>query len=147
MAPRSWTVKVEGLKEVDDALGQLPKATGGNVMRRVAVKRLQPFADDMKARAPIHLSELRDSIAVTTRKPKSRRKVSEVEAYAGPGRQPQAHLQEFGTSRHGPQPFARPAWDAGKGDLLPGLADDFWDEISKAAARLARKTARLGAKG
>lgn len=147
MAPRSWTVKVEGLREVNDALGQLPKATGRNVMRRVAVKRLQPIADDMKAKAPVHVAELRESIGVTTRKPKSRRKISEVEAYAGPGRQPQAHLQEFGTSRHGPQPFARPAWDAGKGDLLPGLADDFWDEINKAAARLARKTARLAAKG
>ena len=144
---RSWTVKVEGLREVNDALGQLPKATGRNVMRRVAVKRLQPIAADMKLNAPVHLSDLRDSITVTTKKPKKRRKVAEVEAYAGPGRLPQASLQEFGTVNHGPQAFARPAWDKGKGDLLPGLADDFWDEINKAAARLARKSARLAAKG
>lgn len=147
MAPRSWTVKIEGLREVNDALGQLPKATGRNVMRRVAVKRLQPIADDMKAHAPVLAADLRDSITVTTKRPKSRRKVSEVEAYAGPGRHPQAHLQEFGSSIHGPQPFARPAWDRGKHDLPTGLAADFWDEIKKAADRLARKTARLAAKG
>lgn len=146
MAPRRWTVKVEGLKEVNDALGQLPKATGRNVMRRVAIKRLEPIAEEMRSRAPVDDADLKDSITVTTRKPRRRRKVSEVEAYAGPGRHPQASLQEFGTAHHGPQPFARPAWDNGKGDLLPGLADDFWEEINKAAQRLARKSARL-AKG
>ena len=86
------------------------------------------------------LSTVVDGATVTVR-------LTEVEAYAGPGRQPQAHLQEFGTSHHGPQPFARPAWDRGKHDLPTGLAADFWDEIKKAADRLARKTARLAAKG
>ena len=141
------TVRIEGLREVDAALGELGKATGRNVMRRVAVKRLQPIADAMRAKAPVDQSDLRDSITVTTKRPKRHRKVSEVEAYAGPGRHPQAHLQEFGTVNHGPQPFARPAWDQGKGELLPGMADDFWEEISKAAARQAKKTARLAAKG
>lgn len=144
---RRTTVKVEGLREVEQALADLGKATGRNVMRRVAVKRLEPIADEMRRRVPVAQSDLKDSIAVTTKRPKRHRKVSEVEAFAGPGRHPQAHLQEFGTEHHGPQPFARPAWDHGKGDLLTGLADDFWTEIEKAAARQARKTARLAAKG
>ena len=38
------TVSIEGLREVDAALGQLGKATGRNVMRRVAVARLEPIA-------------------------------------------------------------------------------------------------------
>ena len=147
MAPRSRTVKIEGLREVNDALGQLPKATGRNVMRRVAIAQLQPIAEDMRAHAPVHVADLKDSITVTTKRPRRHKKVSEVEAYAGPGQQPQAHLQEFGTVNHGPQPFTRPAWDRGKDDLLPGLAAAFWDEINKAAARLAKKTARLAAKG
>lgn len=147
MAPRNWTVKVEGLREVNDALGQLPKATGRNVMRRVAVKRLEPMAEDMRARAPVGHADLKESITVTTKRPKRHRKVSEVEAHVGPGQLPQAHLQEFGAPQHAPQPFARPAWDAGKNDLLNGITDDFWDEINKAAARLAKKTARLAAKG
>lgn len=133
------TVKVEGLSLVEAALANLPKATGRNVIRRVAVKRLKPIAEDMKRKAPVDQSDLVDSITVTTKRPKKARKRSEVEAYAGPGRHPQAHLQEFGTQHHGPQAFARPAWDAGKDDLLPGLADDCWDEISKANARIAKK--------
>ncbi len=141
------TVRVEGLREVDAALGQLGKATGRNVMRRVAVARLEPMAEEMRRRAPVDQTDLRDSIAVTTKRPKGHRKQSEVEAYAGPGRHPQAHLQEFGTQHHGPQPFARPAWDQGKDALLDGIADDLWSEISKAAARQAKKAARLAAKG
>lgn len=141
------TVRVEGLREIDAALGQLGKVTGRNVMRRVAVKRLEPIAEEMRRRAPVDQQDLRDSITVTTKNPKRNRKQSEVEAHAGPGRHPQAHLQEFGTQNHGPQPFARPAWDGGKDNLLPGIAEDFWSEINRAAARQARKTARLAAKG
>lgn len=141
------TVRVEGLREVEAALAQLGKATGRNVMRRVAVKRLEPIAEAMREKVPVEQGDLRDSIAVTTKNPKRNRKRSEVEAHAGPGRHPQAHLQEFGTQHHGPQPFARPAWDAEKDGLLVGLAEDFWVEIDKAAARQARKAARLAAKG
>ncbi|RVI41050.1 HK97 gp10 family phage protein, partial [Sinorhizobium medicae] len=53
----------------------------------------------------------------------------------------------FGTSRHGPQPFARPAWDAGKNQVLDTIKDELAVQITKAAQRLARKAARLAAKG
>jgi hypothetical protein len=69
-----------------------------------------------------------------------------AEVFVGAGVVPHAHLQEFGTVRHGPQPFARPAWDAGQSRILEGIKDDLWAEIKKAADRLARKTARLAAK-
>ncbi|RZJ44973.1 MAG: HK97 gp10 family phage protein [Brevundimonas sp.] len=158
---RSWNVKVEGLKEIDAALAQFPKATGRNVMRRVAVKRLEPMAEDARRRAPVLEQgggDLRDSIAVSTKaagyaKRINRGSKSEVEAYMGPGgvggkkAPPQGTQQEFGNQNHGPQPFMRPAWDAGKHDLLGGIADDLWAEIDKAAKRAARKAARLAAKG
>ena len=60
---------------------------------------------------------------------------------------PQGIWQEFGTVNQPPQPFMRPAWDGGKDALLDGIADDLWAEISKAAARQAKKAARLAAKG
>jgi HK97 gp10 family phage protein len=141
------TVRVEGLKQVEAALGQLGKATGRNVMRRVAVARLEPIAEAMREKAPVDQTDLRDGIAVSTKRPRRHRKTSEVEAYAGPGQHPQAHLQEFGTQHHGPQPFARPAWDGGKDALLEGIAEDLWSEIGKAAERQAKKAARLAAKG
>ena len=70
----------------------------------------------------------------------------------GPGGQgggkapPQGSLQEFGTKNHGPQPFMRPAWDAGKDQALDDVKTALGAEIEKAAQRAARKQARLIAK-
>ena len=155
---RGVKVSVEGLREVDAALGELGKATGRNVMRRVALARLEPMAEEARRLAPVEDTELRDSIAVSTKlagyaKRLNKRSKSEAEAHMGPAGNggtkapPQGSLQEFGTKNHGPQPFMRPAWDGGKDALLEGIADDFWTEISKAAARKAKKAARLAAKG
>lgn len=144
---RGVKVRVDGLREVDAALGELGKATGRNVMRRVALARLEPMAEEMRRLVPVDSGDLKDGIAVTTKNPRRNRKRSEVEAHAGPGRHPQAHLREFGGDGNPPKPYVRPAWDGGKDALLEGIADDFWTEISKAAARKAKKAARLAAKG
>jgi HK97 gp10 family phage protein len=164
---KGTTVKVEGLREVDAALGELGKATGRNVMRRVALARLEPMAEEARRLAPDDPNtrgrDLAKSIAVSTRLLKvnqsraanirARAGRAEVEAHMGPAgvggknAPPQGSLQEFGTKNHPPQPFMRPAWDGGKDALLEGIADDLWAEISKAAARQAKKAARLAAKG
>lgn len=154
------TVKIEGLRELEKALAELPKATGKNVLRRVLLKRGQPLADAMEAKAPDDPAtggmDLKTSIGVSTKLSKRQaglhRKMfkddkASVEVFVGAGPVPHAHLQEFGTINHGPQPFARPAWDSGKGPLLAGLKDDLWSEVEKAAKRLAKKQARLAAKG
>lgn len=155
---RRTVVKIEGLKEVEAALAQLPKATGRNVMRRVGVKRLEPIAERAGSIAAGNnwSGDLAGSFAASAKAAgyakRIGRKASEVEVYAGPAGRggkapPQGSQQEFGNVNHGPQASLRPAWDEEKGDILPGLADDFWEEISKAAKRIARKTARLAAKG
>lgn len=155
------TVSVEGLREVDLALGELGKATGRNVLRRVAVARLQPMAEEARRLAPDDPNtggnDLKASIAVSTQLGKRQRKLnrrskSEAEAHmgpAGPGGNapPQGIQQEFGNRNHGPQPFMRPTWDAGKDALLEGIGSDLWAEIERAAARQAKKAARLAAKG
>jgi hypothetical protein len=151
------TVTIEGLREVDAALGDLGKATGRNVLRRVAVSRLQPMAEEAKRLAPDDPAtggnDLKNSIAVSTRLGKRQGKInrkskSEAEAHmgpAGPGGNvpPQGVQQEFGNQNHGPQPFMRPTWDGGKDALLEGIKDDLWAEIERAAARQAKKAARL----
>jgi len=159
---RGVTVSVEGLREVDAALGQLAKATGRNVMRRVALARLEPMAEEARRLAPDNPdtggSDLKESIAVSTKlagyaRRLNRRSKSEAEAYMGPAGRggakapPQGTQQEFGNKNHGPQPFMRPAWDGGQEALLDGIAADLSAEIEKAAARLAKKAARLAAKG
>jgi HK97 gp10 family phage protein len=154
------TVRVEGLRELERALEELPKSTGKAVLRRVLKKRAEPIARHMTALAPDDPAtggnDLRSSIGVSTklskRQASQHRKMfkddkASVEMFVGAGPLPQAHLQEFGSSIHGPQPFARPAWDAGHGALLEGLKDDLWSEIKKSADRLARKSARAAAKG
>ncbi len=153
--------RIEGLKELDKALGELPRATGKNVLRRVARKALEPIIEDAKTKAPVGLegksakkSRLRDTLAVSpklSRRQKSlHRKMfaserSSVEMFAGAAAHlfvPQAVMQEFGTKNHGPQPFLRPAWDGGKARLLNDIKLDLAAEIQKAALRVARKKAR-----
>jgi hypothetical protein len=38
--------KLEGFKELDRALGKLPKATAKNVLRRTLIKAAKPIDDD-----------------------------------------------------------------------------------------------------
>lgn len=101
------------------------------------------MAEAMRQKVPVDAGDLKDSIAVSTKNPRRHRKQSTVEAHVGPGRHPQGHLREFGGDKNPPQPYARPAWDAEKGGLLPGIGQDLWAEIEKASQRLARKAARL----
>jgi HK97 gp10 family phage protein len=159
-------VKIEGLRELDAALGELPKATGKNVLRRVLRKAAEPIAADMRAKAPDDPDtggdDLRSSIGVgsklSRRQAGLHRKMfrddrASVEIFAGAGALPQAITSEWGTGpRHKrdgtfvgevrAQPFARPAWDANKRAALDTVASELGDEILKAAKRLARKAAR-----
>ena len=159
---RGVKVSVEGLREIDAALGELGKATGRNVMRRVALAGLERIAEEARRLAPNNPdtggNDLRESIAVSTKlggyaKRLNRRSKSEAEAHMGPAGKggtkapPQGTQQEFGNQNHGPQPFMRPAWDGGKDALFQGIKEDLWTEISRAAARKAKKAARLAAKG
>lgn len=150
------TVHVEGLRELDAALGELPKATGKNVLRRVLRKAAQPIADQAQAKAPIQTGALQISIGVgtklTRRQSRLHRKMfrddkASVEMFVGAGGLAQATQQEFGNENHGPQPFMRPAWDGNKDRALEIIKSDLGEEIMKAAKRLAKKQARLAAKG
>jgi HK97 gp10 family phage protein len=145
-------IHVEGLAELEAKLRELPDATAKNVLRRVGRKRLQPVADRARELVPVHQGDLRDSIGVSTKLSRRQRSKhrkdgpDDVEVFAGAGPHPQAHLQEFGTEHHGPQPFMRPAWDAEKDGVLAGIKTDLSDEIEKAAKRLARRAAKAAAK-
>jgi len=158
-------LKLEGMAGLKKALDDLPKATSKNVQRRVLLKRAQLVVDSAKAKAPVRLGHLRRSIIATTKRPAGRASASRrafaaagggaagraaskavgaamVEVFVGPGRHPQAGQQEFGNRNHPPQPFLRPAFDENRERLIRGLADDMWQEIAKASARLAKKAAR-----
>ena len=160
--------KIEGLKELDAALAELPKATGKNVMRRVARKALEPVIKAAKPYAPVNKGKLRQSLAVSTKLSKRqaalarREEAAEGKAsitvYAGAAALPHAHLMEFGTKARvqkktgkstgsvKPRPFMRPAWDSQRDNVLKIFTGDMMKEIEAAATRLAKRQAKLLAK-
>ena len=147
----SLTVKVEGLRELDKALGELPKASGKAVLRRVGKMALEPMAKMAAARAPddplTGAPDLHRSIIVSTRSSagkRSKRKKASVEMYMGPhtkGGYPQAIVQEFGTINHPAHPYMTPAWEGEKRHALEIIKDKLGDEIRKTAARVAKRAA------
>lgn len=151
--PSSFTVKVEGLSGLEAALRELPTAAGKAVLRRAAVKALKPFDEAWRANAPRLTGQLEESGGVGTkltrrqaRLNRKREDKDSVEVFAGPNN-PAAVPQEFGTVDQRAQPFMRPAWDATKGEVLANVAEGLGAEIDKTAQRLARKAAKLAAKG
>lgn len=141
-------VHVDGLSELKDALHELPKATAKNVMKRVLVKRGQPIAQHASSLARQKTGALKISFKVGTKLSRrqkaahSKEGPDEVEVFIGPSPLVQAITEEFGTSKQAAHPMLRPAWDSGKLAVLEGIGKDIWEEIEKAAARLARKAAR-----
>ena len=144
------TFRVEGLSDLIEALQELPKATGKNVLKRFLTEVGQPIADDAQNNARRLTGALQRSFGVSQelsrRTKQQHRKESAVEVFAGPGALVQAITEEFGTSRQSPHPMLRPAWDVGKGRALEGMAQKLGDGIEKSRARLARKAARQIAK-
>lgn len=149
------SVKLEGFADLERALNDLTVAAGRGVMRRALIKSAEPLVNLAIALAPddprTFEGDLSSSIAVSSKLGAAQRRAhkkmfqndaASVEVFAGAGQQPQAHLQEFGTQQHGPQPFMRPAWLQTQGQVLDGLKKEMKSEIDKATVRAARKAAR-----
>jgi HK97 gp10 family phage protein len=61
------TFEIEGLKELDAALGELGKATARNVMMRALTKSAEPIRDAAKAMAPRDKGTLAQSITISAK--------------------------------------------------------------------------------
>lgn len=55
-------IKMEGFKELDQALGQLPRATARNVLKRTLLKAGKPILDSAQNRAPVDTGKLKNSL-------------------------------------------------------------------------------------
>lgn len=150
------TVRVDGLRELDAALGDLPKATARAVLRRVGIKALQPMAQAARQLAPddpaTQGNDLKNSITVGTKLNKSQTRLNRkredksfTEVFMGTN-DPAGVQQEFGNVNHGPQPFMRPAFDANAEGAIKIVADELGDEITKTAARIAKRAAAKAAR-
>lgn len=145
------TVKLEGFKELDAALGELTKAAGKGVLRRALKKASEPLAQSANLFAPVGLtSALSQSFHYSTKlnnrqsgmhRRMFRNSRASVEGFVGTN-DPAGVQQEFGNINHGPQPALRPAWDQEKHKMLERLKIDIRSELDKAIARAQRKAAR-----
>ena len=139
-------VKVEGLKELDAALGQFTPNKRRAIGRKALDNAGQILAKAMREKAPRDEGDLAESIdvgGVLAPGPKAAHpKIAEQERYVGPDSRPAAVQQEFGNENHPPQPFGRPAWDETQQEVLGRIGDELWVGVEKAVKSAARKAAR-----
>jgi HK97 gp10 family phage protein len=138
--------RVDGLRDLDQALMQLSKATAKNVVDRTLMKAAEPLEKTAQQLAPKRTGKLADSLTVgrrlSNRQRARHRRGSEVEVFVGADALPHAHLQEFGTIDMPASPFMRPAWEQHKHEILGSISELLGHEIDLAAMRAARKAAR-----
>ncbi len=146
------TARLEGLEATVANLGDLSRAVGRSVLRRTLTAAGQPLANMAAARAPHRSGRLAFSIVVSTsltRRQRRGAKVNEVEVYIGPagglGALNYASFEEFGTIHNVANAFMRSSWDALKAPTLELIVIGLHREVGAAAARAARRVARLAA--
>jgi HK97 gp10 family phage protein len=147
------TIKVEGLKECEEALDGLlntvgvSTATGRNTVGRALEKAAEPMRAAMEANAPVRRGQLRGSVSISARLSRRQRSLhvaeSPVERFIGAGPLPQAHLTEFGSAHMKPQGKFRTAVAATVTQVAGLFAEILWSEIVKTAERHARKAQGL----
>ena len=146
-------LSVEGFRDIERALAQLPASTAKGVARRAMRKELQPVKDTAEAFWPGANEAFRVTSALkSSQRPAVRESRSVTNMFVG-SFEPHAHLVEFGTGPRynkagayrgsvAPQPVLQPAWDIHKRQILAGLGARMWDEITKTIERRARRAAR-----
>jgi HK97 gp10 family phage protein len=147
-------VTVTGFKELEAALNALPKATGRNVLRRVAKGALEPVAARARSLAPVAQGDLSISIAVSEKRTRRVNRFNRfdrdtgIEVAMGPtsgkGVLNYATFAEFGTIDTPSFGYMRGAWNGGRVGALEYVIVNLEREIDKAAKRVARKALRAG---
>lgn len=145
-------VKVEGLADLEKALAELPKATARAALNRTLTKGGDFLLDVLQSVTPRLTGHLERSETVgkrlTRRQARERKQDGKdfAEIYVGTS-DPAGVQLEYGNANQAATPFFRPAWDASKDHVLGIISTELGGEIEKSRARLARKAARLAAKG
>lgn len=119
--------KVDGFDQLDRMLRQLPLRVGRSMLRAGAIKAAEPIRQTMSQLAPHRpgAPDLRSNIGISEIKTKGG--ALEAAVAIGPTREFfYGYYQEFGTSRHGAQPFARPAFDTKTMQSIQILKAELW---------------------
>jgi len=159
MAKPAFKFELHGMKELMDAMDELPTMSmKKGVVRNALKKAALPIKEAAKANAqslPFDNKAIVDSIKVGTSLKKSQRgrqDRSRVTVYVGSSH-PLSPLFEWGTSERftktgaarghiSPHPFLRGAWDANKKIALGRIGEEMWKAILKSAKLLSKKAQR-----
>lgn len=159
--PQTGLARLEGFEELERNLRLLPKATGKNVLRRVARGALEPLASDAAAKAPHRTGRLAYSITVSEKRTSRAKKSTTrfvggrlradpskgIEMAMGPaaglGTLNYATFDEFGTVDTPAFGFMRAAWDGGAYQALEYVKLNLKIDIDKASTRYFKKVGLL----
>lgn len=129
------TFKTSG--DLDKALMEWAKPVQRAVKLQVLREAGEPIRSRMAALAPRsdEAPHIYQNVVMSPARSVDGVRLREDEAALaiGPDGRVAAHgiLQEFGTAHHGPQPFARPAWDSESPRALRILGDVLWNAVKK----------------
>lgn len=124
------SLKFEGGRELAAALGQLSGRVSKRIQREALVMAADPMRKAMAQKAPHEPGkpDLRDTMTISNARGQDS---NEVAIAVGPSKAGfYGSFQEFGTARHGAQPFARPAFDETANAALQVIADDLWTSLA-----------------
>ncbi|KKL23177.1 hypothetical protein LCGC14_2428020 [marine sediment metagenome] len=143
-------IRIGGFRELDEAFKTLPNAVSKRILRTAIRKALQPVKSAAVSIVHVMTGKLKKSIIISTKVVRSQAADSELrrgDAALVMGTSKEAgayaHFEEFGTSKHSPHAFMRPAWDSNKAKVLQKIGDEAWKSLQKMAARL-YKQAKAG---
>jgi HK97 gp10 family phage protein len=145
---RVTRIKIEGLKELDKALGELPKATARSALKKVLKEGGEPVAQAARQNSPRLTGNLYEHTDYGTKL--TRRQATEhrqrgdrdfAEGFVGTA-DPAGMQDEFGNAHQAAQPWLRPAWDSTKDRALFIISHRLWVVIDEATARLAKRIAK-----
>lgn len=135
------TIKLEGLKGLEEKLAEVKGSTAKSKMRKVLKEAGEPVAQLARARVGVDEGDLRDSIDVSPvlnrsqRRQSSKGSFADLEMHIGPSGLVQGITQEFGTVKQAANPFMRPAWEALKYKTMDTIGALAWAAVSKNAGK------------
>lgn len=145
-------VKFSGGLELERALKELgDKGAARRTADRALKRAAEPIRDRWEELVPVDQGDLKKSIKIGKAIKAFQGRANKgdvVTTFVGVDESQDARLhiyaevQEFGNESNPAQPAGRPAWEEKKQEAFDRLSTDLWDEISKTAARQARKRAK-----
>lgn len=150
MASQKTLFKVEGLKELDEALVGLAEEfhprNARSVLRGALKDGGKIIANAGEAKAPRLSGKLAESYTVgsklSRRQRRQHKKESQIEVFVGPTPHAKSVQTEFGNAHQAPHPHLRPAWDGNWKRVLDLIVDQAKERLDATRKRLVRKAER-----